>query len=127
MTQYALTIKQTLTVLDCAACGMVFGISEEFESRRRADHALFYCPAGHSQSYTGPSEAEKQRQRAERLERQLANKDEDLRVTRASLVATKGQLTKVKQRADRGVCQHCHRSFVNVSRHVATKHPEVTK
>jgi len=39
--------------------------------------------------------------------------------------ATKGQLTKARKRADRGVCQHCHRSFVDVARHVATKHPSV--
>jgi hypothetical protein len=120
----SLTFTTALDLEHCCACGVPFGMPTGMVHQRREDHKLFYCPNGHSQHYTGKTEAEKQRERADRLERRLANKDEDLRATRASLTATKGQLTKTKRRVARGVCPCCTRHFVNVERHVANQHPE---
>lgn len=121
-----LTLNYTgqLYVQDCCNCGMTFGVPVEFDRRRRDDHSSFYCPAGHSQSYIGKTEEQKQRERADRLERQLANRDEDLRATRASLIATRGVLTKTKKRLANGVCPCCNRHFANVERHIANQHPD---
>jgi hypothetical protein len=113
-----------LIVQDCCNCGMTFAVPADYDKRRRNDHKSFYCPAGHPQSYTGKTEEQKQRERAERLERQLANRDEDLRSARASLTATKGVLTKTKKRVANGVCPCCNRSFANLGRHMAGQHPE---
>ena len=117
-----ITRTTTFVIIDCPNCGSLFGITTELDHRRGEDGKQFWCPLGHSMSYH-ETEVMRLRKRAERLERTLANKDEDLRSAYASLTATKGALTKARRRADRGVCQHCHRSFVNVQRHVKSQHP----
>ena len=122
-----LTYTNNLIVVECCTCGMDFAMPTGFDRRRHDDHDWFYCPAGHKQHYTGPSDAERAKQRAERLERQLANREEDVRAARASLIATKGHLTRAKKRADNGVCQHCNRSFRNVADHVRTQHPDAVQ
>lgn len=114
-----------LVTEECSACGILYAFPETLRQQALAYHnQKFYCPNGHSQSYTGPTDAEKERARADRLERRLANKDEDLRATRASLTATKGQLTKTKKRVANGVCPCCNRSFANLGRHMAGQHPQ---
>lgn len=44
--------------LDCAHCNILFGVSHQFEGRRRADKASFYCPNGHRMSFPGETAAE---------------------------------------------------------------------
>lgn len=124
MTTGTLSIIETYNVHCCATCGVHYALTGAYEDRRREDHARFYCPNGHGHSYPQKNEAEKERARAERLERQLANRDEDLRSARASLTATKGQLTKTRKRVANGVCPCCNRSFANVQRHIAGQHPD---
>lgn len=120
----SMTYVETLELNHCARCGVAFGITQDLEHRRREDHDTFYCPHGHPNVFRGKTEAEKLREEKRLLERRLANKDEDLRSTRASLVATRGQLTKTRKRVANGVCPCCNRSFVNVQRHIAGQHPE---
>lgn len=120
-----------LVAVECSQCGLAFGLTVQYKQHRRDDHGTFYCPNGHTQYFPGKSDAEKERERADRLARQverkdreIANLDEDVRSARASLRATKGQLTKTKKRAANGVCPCCNRSFANVQRHVKGQHPE---
>jgi hypothetical protein len=119
-----------LYILDCANCGLVFAINTDFEDRRREDGKAFYCPNGHVQSWS-ETEADRERKKAERLERQIANEREsaralwaDLKIEKVKHAATKGKLTKTRKRAINGVCPCCQRSFANVQRHVASQHPE---
>lgn len=125
-----MTFTGNLVTTDCW-CGMTYAIPQtlfDYVKRQHDDgraQTSIYCPLGHTWSFAGKGEAEKQRARAERLERQLASREEDLRAERISHSATRGALTKAKNRAARGVCPCCHRSFVNVQRHVASKHPEL--
>lgn len=131
MTIGTLQIVEKYFVICCHNCGVSFAITDSYDDRRRHDHKAFYCPNGHSMSYSGDNEAEKQRKRADQLERRLANKDEDLRAERAQhsttrnrLSATKGVLTKTKKRIAHGVCPCCKRTFANVQRHMAGQHPD---
>lgn len=131
MTTGTLNIIERYTVICCDSCGVSFAINSGYEHRRREDHKAFYCPNGHSMSYSGKTDAEKERERAARLERRLANKDEDLRAERAAhattrnrLTATKGVLTKTKKRIAHGVCPCCKRTFANVERHMSNQHPD---
>ena len=111
-----------------ASCGIAFAIPDSLYRKASDDHDVwFWCPNGHNIHFLGPSDAEKARERADFLERRLANAQEDARAANASLIATKGHLTRAKKRADRGVCQHCSRSFANVARHVAHMHPEAVQ
>jgi hypothetical protein len=129
MSSGTMKITTELTVVTCW-CGMTYAVPEALY-----DHMLHkrdnnerqpdtYCPLGHTWIITGKSKLDIEHERAERLARQLASREEDVRAERASHIATKGQLTKARKRADRGVCLHCNRSFVNVANHIATKHPE---
>lgn len=124
-----ITYTGTLTVLRCW-CGITLAVPQDLRDHQLRHHhdgtseVGIYCPLGHQFIPSGEPQYK-------RLERRLANKDEDLRAERAShattkgqLTATKGQLTKTRKRAANGVCPCCQRSFVNVARHVRTKHPE---
>jgi hypothetical protein len=131
MTTGTLNIIEKYCVICCDACGVSFAITDAYDDRRRADHKSFYCPNGHSMSYSQKNEAEKQRERADRLERRLANRDEDLRAARAAhittqhrLRATKGVLTKTKKRVANGVCPCCNRTFQQLERHMKSQHPD---
>ncbi len=116
----------TLTIIECAACSMAFGITEDFEARRRKDHKGFHCPAGHSNVFRGKTEEERLRERLRLAEDATARERAYRDQAEASLRATKGVVTRQRKRLDRvanGVCPECNRSFVNLARHMETKHP----
>ena len=113
-------------VHDAIARVMVFGVTEDFERRRRDDHKTFYCPTGHPNVWRQQSEAERLRRDLRREREALARKTASLDQTEASLRATKGVVTKQRKKLDRvqnGVCPCCNRTFVNLARHMAAKHP----
>jgi hypothetical protein len=39
-----------MSLIECAECGMPFGITKDREQRLRKCHNTFFCPAGHRQS-----------------------------------------------------------------------------
>jgi hypothetical protein len=118
-----------IEIIECARCGMPFGVPDAYADRRRADHESFYCPSRHSNYF--PAESEKEKfQRLYRQERErLAQRTAELDQTQASLSATKGVVTKQRKRLEKvvaGVCpvDGCKRHFADVRKHIATKHPE---
>lgn len=124
-----LTTFVTLEAETCCNCGMAFGMPSGY--RRELLNAkrgqMFYCPAGHPQHYTGKSEAA-------RLKEQLAAQEEMTRYAREDALrqerfarAARGQVTKIKNRIKHGVCPCCKRTFVNVARHMTSKHPDYSK
>jgi len=129
-----MTIQETTTfvVEECCKCGMAFAMTADFRQRALDDRSIWwYCPRGHHQHYTGKTDAQKARERAERLERHVANQDEVIRseraahaVTKRKLTTTKGQLTKTRKRVANGVCPCCHRTFAQLQRHMKGQHPD---
>lgn len=133
-----LTLSQTLVTIDCAHCGLLFAVPKDWEQRRRSDHATFWCPAGHGQSFTGKTDTEKATERAAAAEREARALRERLQATQATLVHTrdqreaaersaaahKGHATRLRKRAAHGVCACCGRTFPDMARHMADKHPE---
>jgi hypothetical protein len=118
-------LGQPTVTLECCACGVNFAVPDALYRTKKADQTEFYCPFGHNQYFPkGRSELEIARDEAARLKRNLASREEDLRSERASHAATKGHLTRSKQRAAAGVCPFCHRNFQQVKRHIANKHPD---
>ena len=130
MRGHTITEQRSLVTEVCINCGVLFALDSDYRTERRRDHRNFYCPNGHPQHYVDKSDADKLREaevRIARLDRRLANVDEDLRSERASHRATAGHLTRAKKqlaRVDKGVCPHCHRHFVNVERHMQSKHSD---
>lgn len=107
----AIKFEYEFNAVDCANCGMPFGITPDFEQRRRQDHRSFYCPSGHSQSYSQESEEERLRKRLEAEQRQT-------RMERELRLKAEQQLSRVQK----GVCPKCNRSFKALERHMKTKH-----
>lgn len=95
---------------------------EFLEARRREDGDWFYCPNGHPQHYSEST--------VQKLRRELGEKAVLLTATKCSLAAemrareaAEQDLQRHKSRVKNGVCPCCNRSFANLRRHMASKHP----
>lgn len=102
------------------ACGFVFAVPKDFETSRRDDHEIFYCPKGCRQHFPQETDAEKLRRRVNRLTAQL---DQEA----AESASLRRTLSRTQIRIAKGVCPCCKRSFANVKRHMASKHPSYGK
>ncbi|GAA3009220.1 hypothetical protein [Microbacterium aurantiacum] len=125
------TFTGQLTVQTCCVCGIAFGVEARYDAARREDHKTFYCSAGHGQSYTGKTEAQKLREQLATAERRRGWAEAILTSTRDQLAATERSLrghkaakTRIKNRIAAGVCPCCSRTFQNLSRHMAGQHPD---
>jgi hypothetical protein len=136
-----LTMEATtqLVVETCCVCNMIFAMPREFMERMRRNHREnFSCPAGHEQHYTGKTEAQKLRDELESERRRVIqaqssrdlawkivnSQTADLQAERRSKAATKGHLTRMRNKVANGVCPvpGCHRHFDNVQAHLKSKH-----
>jgi hypothetical protein len=86
-----------------------------------------YCPLGHEWIHKGEG-------RAALLERQLQSERQRHDQTKASLRDERNKLNteksakaRIKNRVGNGVCPCCNRTFVELGRHMKTKHPDYAK
>ena len=126
-----MTYTNTLTIIECGDCHIPFAIPDNLYRARLKDGRDFHCPNGHAIHYY-ETDNMKLRKENERLERRLANAREDQRIAevdaltaRRKAAAAKGVLTKARKRQAHGVCPCCNRTFPNVARHMASKHPNL--
>lgn len=117
------TEGRTLTVTECCSCGVEFAVPAHFLKVRQDKGGTFYCPNGHSLSYTKTrvQELEDQLSKSRARAQHLADQKE---ATERSNRALRGQITKERKRVANGVCPCCHRSFVNLRRHMSGQHPD---
>jgi hypothetical protein len=116
---------------------MEFGLPDSFydTALRMREKMNFYCPAGHSQHFcTGQSDLEKMRLERDRAVQEQARLHDRIREERESReamerknIATRGVVTRMKNRAANGVCLCCNRTFANLQKHMETKHPQFKK
>jgi len=128
MGEPAEVVSVALERLTCGTCGISFAVPATWLAGRRSgeeEGGRFYCPNGHGRQFRETD--------VDRLKRQLkqAEAARDWHQRRAAerdrqLVAARGQMTKLKRRIQHGVCPECQRSFQNLRRHMATKHPQLT-
>jgi len=111
------SISVDLETCVCSKCGIVYGVPDNFKRARREDHHSFWCPNGHSQYIPAKSEAEKLRARLEEEQSKLAN-------LQLELMVKEKESKRLKSRIKNGACPCCHRQFVQLSRHMKTKHPD---
>lgn len=123
----------TLHVEKCPTCHILFAIPETlYRSAQRypgdgRNGWKLSCPLGHVWWYVGQTPEEKLREARNSLAAERARHDQ----TRADLVGTKAAKTRfrnerdrLKQRASAGVCPCCNRTFQQLARHMAAKHPD---
>lgn len=123
-------LSETLVTEQCCNCHVWFAMPKELQDRRKRDHATFYCPNGHPQHYSGPSEEEKlkralqaAKQSAAHFENRLEDERRAHEATARSRAAMKGQVTKIKNAAAKGECPCCGQVFANLMEHMKHKHP----
>lgn len=117
----------------CWKCKCPIYLPDELHDAARASSKIsFFCSYGHSVVFVdGETEETKLRRERDRLTQRLAEKDDEIAhqkrlrmATEASLSATKGVVTRIKNRVGHGVCPCCNRTFENLRRHMGSKHPD---
>ena len=56
--------------ISCCVCSILFNLPVDIYNQRREDHGIFWCPQGHEQHFTGPSETQKLKARIKYLKQQ---------------------------------------------------------
>jgi hypothetical protein len=125
----------TIVAHRCGKCGVHFGLEQDFLDSRQNDGQTFYCPNGHPRVFR-ETEAQRLRKENERLTRVAENERQGRIAARELLThetrshaATRGHVTRKKKqlaRVSAGVCPCCNRTFQNLARHMAGKHPDFT-
>lgn len=119
----------------CWKCKTQFWMPDDLEATARASRGDIpvYCAYGHAGYFIKKSDIEIER---DRLKQQIAQRDDELRekdnrinyldgrreAAERSLTATKGVVTRIKNRVGHGVCPCCNRTFHDLQRHMASKH-----
>lgn len=105
-------------------CGMPFALPRSLdEAARKAGHTI-YCPLGHTIVWK-QTEADKLRQERDRLKQDAARLQDEIAAERRRADEAEQKATKAAKRAAAGVCPCCNRTFINMQRHMKTKHPNV--
>lgn len=110
-------------MIECGKCGIVFHVPKHWRECRMESKEDFYCPNGHCRVY----EKSRADVLADKLEREQAENNrlrEQIEHERRRTSAQFGENTKLRKRIGNGVCPCCSRSFTNVARHMAQKHPD---
>jgi len=124
------TFVETLVVEKCYLCHCSFGLSQSHYNRARNYGEAFFCPSGHSQVYTTTRvmELEKNvqalRDQRDRAEARVAEQKAITKLTEKRLQATKGVVTRTKNRIAKGICPCCNRYFAKLHQHMASQHPD---
>ena len=121
---HVIETKVTVVVETCCSCGTPFGIEAELRRNLLRNHNWFHCPLGHSQQYAGESGEERLQRKLDEAQRNTNRLGSEINYLTASLSTAKAENKALKHRARAGVCSFCKRHFVNVERHMASKHKE---
>lgn len=134
-----LVVSTALSTVNCGKCGGTYAINERYKEKKREDGGGWHCPycecAWGYFGETATQRAEKAAKRAHELLAQERDRNamqekwlresRDAADRRAS--AARGQVTKIKNRVGHGVCPCCNRTFQQLARHMAAKHPNYSE
>ncbi len=117
----ALKVELELTTISCGACGGTYAITERYRAHKYEHKSSWHCPYCQiSWGYVGKTETQK-------LQEQLAAEKARHAATLSRENALRQKQDKLAKRVKNGVCPCCTRSFTNLKRHIASKHPEYAK
>lgn len=124
------TTKEVIdfTLENCCACGIPFFMPTYHYKRLLANKGeSFYCPNGHSMSYTGKTEAQKLKEQLDQLKKEKELSETEMQDKWLDALSEKQKLEKKLKRLHNGVCPCCNRSFGNLQQHIKKQHPELLK
>lgn len=126
----------TLTVVECATCGITYAIPESLDQaahRHKGDRPNGWklcCPLGHTWWYVGRTKEELlqeelrwQRSNAGRLAAERDQAKAEARGQKAAKTRIKNQRDRERTRTAAGVCPCCNRTFKQLARHMQSQHP----
>jgi hypothetical protein len=116
-TTAALQLTRDFEHTTCRDCGVEYWLPALFLEYRREKGGTWYCPNGHSWSFTETEVA--------RLKKLVEAKEREVNWQRQLCVKADKEREKVERklhRVQKGVCPHCNRSFGNLQRHMESKH-----
>lgn len=126
------TDSTELKVMQCGTCGVWHAFPQQVYDTYRKEGGYWFCPNGHQRGWDKQPDPVKQEN--ERLKRELdAEKkrkewaEQEARNAVAREMEAKAKAKRLGKRIANGVCPCCTRSFINLRRHIATKHPEYPK
>lgn len=120
----------SLAIRVCPSCGVTYAAPERLFQNRKDQGGSWYCPNGHSLSFTKTTVTElneklaNEKHNTEWWRQRATNADQRADTAERSRSALKGQLTKERRRVGNGVCPCCHRTFVQLQRHMQARHPD---
>ena len=120
-------IAHDLEVVQCGTCGIVHAIPRVRHQTAQREGGYWHCPNGHERGYRKGTEAtDLDRVRAElEAERErktaaLARANDAERERDQALTV----LRRERRRTAAGTCPCCKRTFSQLARHMADKHPD---
>ena len=126
MTTFTEAVSITFEVFTCASCGCSTGVPKGLIGGRieGLTTSSLHCYNGHENVWQASKlEAAQKAQQAAEASRDFWRREADAEKLRTA--AARGQVTKMRNRVGNGVCPCCNRTFVNLQRHMASKHPEM--
>ena len=102
-------------------CSIEHAIPSELDRQARENGHGIYCPLGHVWAIR-ETELDRERRQRQRLEQENARLAEQAAMAEQERMAAAAELKRHKTRAAAGLCPCCNRTFVNVARHMKTKH-----
>lgn len=106
----------------CPLCGIYYAVDKAVMSHKannpKDDHSHWYCPNGHPLVFKESPYEEMRRDRDRLLQQTARLNDEKAEAER--------QTARLLKRSNAGLCPCCNRSFVQLARHMKTKHPNIT-
>lgn len=116
------TMTETVAFVSevCCECGVVFAMTTDLQRSRKRTKDTFYCPNGHGQHYLAKTDAEKLREANEAL-RKLELR---LQAEVDQRNAAERERQRQAQRSRGGACPCCNRTFVQLARHMKSRHPD---
>ena len=125
----ALALEIDFTTVECGECGGVYALTTRYHAQKRNKGGFWNCPYcqcgwGFNEDCSEFERLRREKRRAEEARDYARNESAALQ---RQLSAQKGVTTKLRKRVKNGVCPCCNRTFVNLKRHMASKHPEYEK
>ncbi len=122
MTDYSVA-GRSMALETCISCGVEFCMPSALQRECVRVGALksFYCPNGHSMTFS-ESATDKIRRERDLLRQQMAQKDDEITKQRLAAEKARKETERLKKRISGGVCPCCSRHFTNLERHMKTKH-----
>lgn len=118
-----LDLRADMATISCQTCGLYFMVPFALEKRWRRDHSHFYCPNGHGLVFRADSDVERLRKENDRLRKEKEWAEQATKRADEAATAASKRLSRLKWRARHGVCPCCKRTFRQLARHMASRHP----